>query len=130
MPDSDTPALLDGCPNPYTLPDHTRFSRGFVVLCGCPGVGDYRPRHWVVDATPFFCHCAPREVPELDPGTWMSGNPWGYACRSCANRLPSRWWLRLLVCDMPCCWCGGLAKGNHGFRISGHPAQMEEGVYR
>jgi hypothetical protein len=112
---------LEGCPNPYRLPG------GEAVLCGCRGDDEERPRHWVYDGVPLFCRCAPREYPDVGSGLDYGANDDGYACRACADRLPDRSLMRRLNCDMWCCWCGGLAQGNHGYRISGHPAPREAG---
>lgn len=106
------PLLLPGCPNPYQPPNE-------IVLCGCPGGDEERPRHWVYEGVPFFCRCAPREYSGLI--VW-GANPDGFACLSCARGLPGRSLVRRLVCDVWCCWCGGLARENSGFRIDGHPS--------
>lgn len=117
---------LTGCPNPYRVPGGGRFSPGYAILCGCPGEGVYRPRHWVYCGVPFFCACAPHEDPALGPGGWYTGNDSGYACRSCAIRLPDYAILRHLVQDMACCWCGGPAGDGSGYRICGHPARKDK----
>lgn len=127
MAESDTPALpmastILECPNPYTVDYGRTLPEGYQILCGCPGEGEARPRHWVVSGAQFFCRCAPHEIPERGAGLWVTGNPDGYACSSCRRRLPGRTLMRPLVCDMWCCWCGGLAEGNWGYRIHGHPA--------
>lgn len=71
------------------------------------------PRAWTYKGVEFVCRCAPFDV-------W-DANPDGFACQPCRRLLPDRSLMRPLVCDMWCCWCGGLAEGQWGYRIYGHP---------
>jgi hypothetical protein len=85
--------------------------------------------HWD-DQRPLYCPCGPRD--REDDGMYWGPNLDGYACRACAGRLPGWALERTLTCDMTCCYCGGVARGDGswdaGYRLSGHPAQAAVGA--
>ena len=107
-----------GCPFPLVVAGDVR--------CGCPG--DWQvPRHWLYQGVRFHCRCGPRQhFPGSD--IWWEADGDGYACWACAVSLPERSRMRRLNCDMWCCWCGGPAAGNHGWRVYGHPANASGGT--
>jgi hypothetical protein len=121
---------LPGCPTAQPLPWWSRWEDDVLrAVCMCPDEPERRHmarKHWLnwVDRRLLYCQCGPQDC---GVGAYSEGNQDGYVCRDCSRGLPDRSLSRYLVCDMPCCYCGQVAKGGRtpweaGYRLSGHPA--------
>lgn len=96
---------------------------------------------------PMYCHCGGPEEPPGSGMRWINDD--GYVCESCARLLvtvpyqygwrpnptaspghvgdgPS--WSHPLKCDCRCCYCGGRAEAQRGWRLTCHPAISTPGV--
>lgn len=125
--------LLPGCPNVRPVPWWSRWDGDVLQqVCVCPDGperGYMGRKHWLwSDGRLLYCQCGPSD---LGGGAGFSGgNPDGYVCRACSKGLPGYARSRFLVCDMPCCYCGEVAKGDArpweaGYRLTGHPAPAD-----
>lgn len=128
---------LPGCPTAQPTPWWSRWEDDDLLreVCLCPDEPGRLPRvHWLNwrDRRLLHCQCGPKFV-----GSGFSdGNHNGYICRECSSHLRDGLtpFARNLVCDMPCCYCGGIAKGGSpwaaGYRLTGHPPLAEESANR
>ncbi|MGA4960500.1 hypothetical protein [Streptomyces lavendulocolor] len=125
--------LLPHCPSPVEIEAARRAPGTYVAeVCGCPDGAGGRV-HWLLDdGRQMFCRCGPSNPPlrSTRGETLLVAVTGAVACRSCAQGLYSRHFVRRLEVTLRCCYCGQPAEAGSGWSLKKHPALGVPGARR